>query len=129
HPDWTGDITEWNADPFSDRNWQFQHHTLRWINPLRWAALEGLQAAGEEWRRIVRSCAESNLPPVRRSGEFAWKDMADGNRAIELSLGAPLIKDSDGWYVELLRAHVDWLLDPENIVSKNHALHQHCGLF
>lgn len=129
HPDWTGDVTDWHADPFTDRNWQFQHHTLRWINPLRWAALEGDIAAGEKWRSIVRSWGESNLPPARRAGEFAWKDMADGNRAIELSLGAPLISDSDGWYVELLRAHVDWLLAPENLATKNHALHQHCGLF
>lgn len=129
HPDWTGDVTNWRADPFADRNWQFQHHTLRWINPLRWAALDGARAAGEEWRRIARSWGEENLPAERRPGEFAWKDMADGNRAIELSLGAPIIEDSDGWYIELLEAHVDWLLDPENIVTKNHALHQHCGLF
>lgn len=54
--------------------------------------------------------------------------MADGNRAIQLSLGAPLVKPEDDWYVPLLRAHVDWLMDDKNIVRKNHALHQHAGL-
>lgn len=128
HPAWKGDFTDWRADPFGDRNWRFQHHTLRWLNPLRWSALEGDEAARREWVRVVHSWHKENLPARRRSGEFAWKDMADGNRAIELSLGAPLVPDSDTWFVNLLRAHVDWLLNERNIGVKNHALHQHVGL-
>lgn len=128
HPDWTGDVTDWRADPYTDRNWQFQHHTLRWLNPLRWRAADGDEAAATEWRRIARSWAEANLPAKKEPGTFAWKDMADGNRAIQLSLGAPLITSEDDWYIPLLRAHVNWLMDEKNIVRKNHALHQHAGL-
>lgn len=128
HPDWTGDTTDWRADPYTDRNWQFQHHTLRWLNPLRWVALEGDAGAAQEWRRIVRSWGVANLPANKTSGNFAWKDMADGNRAIQIALGAPLIRPEDTWYIPLLRAHVEWLMDEKNIVLKNHALHQHAGL-
>lgn len=128
HPAWKGNLTDWRADPFGDRNWKFQHHTLRWLNPLRWSALEGDETARREWLRVVYSWYKANLPARRLPGEFAWKDMADGNRAIELSLGAPLVPDSETWFVKLLRAHADWLLNEKNIAVKNHALHQHVGL-
>lgn len=128
HPNWTGDVTDWQADPYKDRNWQFQHHTLRWLNPVRWSALEGDEGAAELWRNVAKSWGKTNVPAKKAVGLFAWKDMADGNRAIQLSLGAPLIRPQDTWYIPLVRYHVDWLLDEKNIVKKNHALHQHLGL-
>lgn len=127
-PVWQGNPTDWSADPFQDRNWRFQHHTLRWINPLRWAALAGDTKAQKEWVRVVRSWAEVNIPAKESPSDFAWKDMADGNRAIQLSLGAPLVSSLDGWFVDLLKYHRDWLSDSDNIASRNHAMHQHCGL-
>lgn len=130
HPEWRGaDVTDWMADPFSDRNWQFQHHTLRWLNPLRWAALDGDERARAEWLRVARSWFEANVPAKIARAAFAWKDMADGNRAINLSLGAALADAEDDWFVELLVAHRDWLMDEAHIVGKNHGLHQHAGLF
>lgn len=127
-PIWQGDPTDWTADPFKDRNWRFQHHTLRWLNPLRWAALDGDERARREWVRVVRSWADVNVPAKSSPSDFAWKDMADGNRAIQLSLGAPLLNSDDDWFVDLLKYHLDWLSDANNIVTKNHAMHQHCGL-
>lgn len=127
-PVWVGDPTDWTADPFGDRNWRFQHHTLRWLNPLRWAALEGDDEARAEWVRIVRSWGEANVPASASKSDFAWKDMADGNRAIQLALGAPFVNDDDDWFVELLEYHRDWLMDESHIVGKNHGLHQHQGL-
>jgi hypothetical protein len=127
-PIWQGEPTDWTADPFQDRNWRFQHHTLRWLNPLRWAALDGDDKARQEWLRVVRSWAEVNIPANDSPSDFAWKDMADGNRAIQLSLGAPLLNADDDWFVDLLKYHRDWLSDSNNIVTKNHAMHQHCGL-
>lgn len=127
-PIWQGDPTDWAADPFQDRNWRFQHHTLRWLNPLRWAALDGDEEAQREWVRVVRSWAEVNVPAKDSPSDFAWKDMADGNRAIQLSLGAPLLNSDDSWFVDLLEYHRDWLSDINNVVKKNHAMHQHCGL-
>lgn len=128
HRDWEGNFTDWAADPYTDRNWQFQHHTLRWINPLRWAAVEGDELARAEWVRVARSWFEHNVPPSSALGAFAWKDMADGNRAIQLSLGASLVPDGASWFVELLEAHRDWLMDDTNIVGGNHGLHQNSGL-
>lgn len=128
HPAWEGDYTDWAADPYQDRNWRFQHHTLRWLNPLKWAALEGDEDARAEWIRIVKSWADANIPAELSPSDFAWKDMADGNRAVQLSLGAPLVGPDDQWFVELLEYHRDWLMDPEHIVGKNHGLHQHIGL-
>jgi hypothetical protein len=127
-PVWFGDPTDWTADPFHDRNWRFQHHTLRWLNPLRWAALEGDEEARGEWIRVARSWGEANVPASISGSDFAWKDMADGNRAIQLSLGAPLVDEADGWFGELLEYHRDWLMDESHIVGKNHGLHQHQGL-
>ncbi|MBP2409041.1 heparinase II/III domain-containing protein [Brachybacterium fresconis] len=128
HPVWHGDRTDWAADPFGDRNWQFQHQTLRWLNPLRWAACEGDENARNEWIKVVQHWAERNVPASRASSIFSWKDMADGNRAIQLSLGAQLVGSSDNWFVDLLKYHRDWLLDESHIVGKNHGLHQHVGL-
>lgn len=129
HPSWEGDRMDWTADPFQDRNWQFQHHTLRWLNPLRWSALDGDARARDEWRAVARSWFHANVPPSSAASAFAWKDMADGNRALQLSLGAALLADDDEWFIDLLKAHREWLMDPEHIVGKNHGLHQHTGLF
>lgn len=127
-PDWDGGFTDWAADPFTDRNWQFQHHTLRWVNPLRWAATEGDSDAHMEWLRIARSWFDANVPANKAVGAFAWKDMADGNRAIQFALGAPLVPDGAAWFVELLEAHRDWLMEDAHIVGGNHGLHQNAGL-
>src|SRR5690625_2683124 len=63
HEPWSGNYTDWTADPFQDLNWRFQFHTLRWINPLLWDALDGNKESKAEWKRIVRSWAMSNCPP------------------------------------------------------------------
>ena len=127
-PDWNGEFTDWAADPFKDRNWQFQHHTLRWVNPLRWAAIDGDREARMEWLRVARSWFDANVPASDAVGAFAWKDMADGNRAIQFALGAPLVPDDAGWFIDLLEAHRAWLMDDANIVGGNHGLHQNAGL-
>lgn len=128
HPDWTGDILDWSVNPFNDRNWKFQHHTLRWLNAPRWAALAGDEDARDMWRRIAYSWYESNMPAKKTAGDFAWKDMTDGTRAVQLSVGSGMLREGDDWYIELLRAHVDWLSDDKNIVGGNHGLHQNMGL-
>lgn len=129
HQPWTGNYTDWDADPFGDRNWRFQFQTLRWINPYLWDAFAGDEDSRDEWKRIVRSWARANVPYYRAQDEYAWKDMTDGNRAIQISIGAPLVDLTDSWYLHLLVEHRNWLLDDENIVEGNHGLHQNLGLF
>lgn len=41
----------WAEDPFSDNNWQFQYHMLRWLDPLRRAGQNGNAQAAEAWQR------------------------------------------------------------------------------
>lgn len=127
-PIWEGDVTNWTADPFGDNNWRFQHHSLRWLNPLRWAALAGDKKAADEWIRVVKSWAASNIPAENSKSDFAWRDMVDGNRAIQLSLGSPLVGANNEWFTDLLEYHRAWLMNKSNIVGKNHGLHQHMGL-
>src|SRR5690625_3156704 len=129
HKPWSGDYTNWSADPFQDLNWRFQFHTLRWINPYLWDAVDGNEHSKAEWKRIVRSWSDANVPPEHAADKYAWMDMTDGNRAIQISLGAPLIDDEDHWYPELLAAHRNWLIDDTRIVPGNHGLHQNLGLF
>lgn len=129
HKTWTGDYTDWIADPFTDLNWRFQFQTLRWINPYLWDALDGNQDSKNEWKRIAHSWAMANTPPERAGDKYAWIDMADGNRAIQLSIGAPLIDEEDHWYIDLLVLHRNWLFNDSNIVAGNHGLHQNVGLF
>lgn len=129
HGPWTGDYTDWAADPFNDRNWRFQFHTLRWINPFLWAALDGDEESRNEWKRIVYSWADTNIPIHEAKDKYAWMDMTDGNRAIQISLGAPLMESGDQWYIDCLVTHRNWLMDDARIVPGNHGLHQNLGLF
>lgn len=130
HPDWaSAEITNWDADPFGDRNWKFQFHSLRWLKPLRLLAQAGDTAALKVWLDVVQSWTHANVPPASASSAWAWRDMLDGGRARELSLAAPLIPDSALWFVDALAAHRDWLSEEANIARKNHAMHQHVGLF
>ncbi|WP_143553754.1 heparinase II/III domain-containing protein [Serinicoccus sp. CNJ-927] len=128
HAEWNGgSLTDWTADPFRDRNWQFQHHTLRWLECARHLASEGNEEARKFWVEVVKSWADANADPKTAVSEWAWRDMVDGNRAINLSLGAHLMYDQP-WYPALLRAHRDWLADTSNLAARNHAMHQHAGL-
>lgn len=134
HPEW--DLPEqvtWREDPFQDRNWEFQFHMLRWLDPLRRAAsADGHDEAYEMWFRHVRDWTEKN-PPSRSRSRWAWKDMSDGIRALQLCLAAPLVSERSpqelGWLEETIRIHATHLADPSKQGVANHALHQAEGLF
>lgn len=120
---------DWAADPFKQRNWCFQFHALRWIDPLRRQALRGDRPAAELWEKIALSWIKNN-PPRSPASRWAWVDMADGMRAITLALGAPIISERHAPVLKSsLIQHAQWLADPDNIGRGNHALHQHTGLF
>ena len=87
---------DWNSDPLSQKNWRFQLHCLKWLEPVRRVALGRSHAEGdrskyaEYWYTVAHSWLEGNLHGDDR---FAWMDMADGLRAIELILGASLFPE------------------------------------
>lgn len=131
HPTWeTASVAEWTADPFQSRNWQFQHHALRWLSPLRYSIEDGSEDARKFWIDTVRSWIEKN-PPGDSPSKFAWMDMADGLRAQEMVFGWPHLKTEDERQTLLsgIHAHGVWLADDAHQSSGNHALHQNIGLF
>lgn len=133
HPEWTlPETPTWREDPFHDRNWQFQFHTLRWLEPLRRAAAKGDDAAYEMWLRWVRDWVAQN-PPQSPQSRWAWADMADGVRALHLCQAVPVVEKRSPELLERLelaiRTHAEHLADPAHMGKANHALHQVESLF
>lgn len=131
HPEWvTEDLCDWTADPFSSRNWQFQHHALRWISPARHLAMEGDREARDFWMGVVRSWVQQN-PTESPASKFSWIDMADGMRAQEIVFGWPLAEtpEEQRELYAAIETHGTWLAAPEHLSEGNHALHQDLGLF
>lgn len=120
---------DWTADPFSDRNWCFQFHGLRWLNVCRQEAFRGDQEASSFWVRTVVSWIQGNPiddPPTK----WSWINMAEALRALEMVYGLPLAEGDDREIiVDSLEEHGNWLFEDQRIVGGNHGLHQHQGLF
>lgn len=129
HPQVELDPFDWMAPEIYDNNWHFQHHTLRFLNPVRHLAQQGNEAARQFWLEGVRTWSEANVPPVNSLSKWAWVDMVDGLRAIQLSLGASLAGPNDRWFRSVLEVHQQWLLDERNLRARNHGMHQRAGLF
>lgn len=133
HPRWQlPDSPTWTEDPFSDRNWTFQYHMLRWLAPLLWEADAGNDDAWEMWLSWTISWVRANLDRPSPS-EWAWKDMSDGIRAALLCSAAPVMAERApemlAWLESAIRVHADHLAESKNIGNANHALHQHESLF
>lgn len=133
HPEWAlPEEPTWREDPFKDRNWRFQFHMLRWLEPLRRAAAKGDDAAFEMWLRWVQDWVTKN-PPKSPKTSWAWTDMSDGIRAQQLCQSAPMIAerrpDLLPWLEENIRVHAEHLADPRKMGNANHALHQQESLF
>ncbi|MGY5765403.1 heparinase II/III domain-containing protein [Brachybacterium sp. DNPG3] len=133
HPEWRlpQDPT-WQEDPFADRNWCFQFHMLRWLDPLRRAAAQGDDAAYALWLRWIQDWAAKN-PHDAPASPWAWTDMSDGIRAQQLCLAAPMVAERSPELLDrledLIRVHAEHLADPVHMGRANHALHQQESLF
>ncbi|WP_312794351.1 heparinase II/III family protein [Kocuria sp.] len=131
HKPWnTTRVADWTADPFSSRNWQFQHHALRWLSPVRFLAFDGDADARDFWFRVVQDWVAHN-PPENPPSTFSWFDMTDGLRAQELVFGWPLATNDveRELLITALHTHGEWLADESHQATGNHALHQNIGLF
>lgn len=129
HPTWDmPNSLAWNEDPFKQRNWRFQLHTLRWLEPLRRVAVShGDRDLANVWWDFAESWITSN-PPEKPATKWAWVDMADGLRSIVFSLGLEIVEGQRrDALVSALRVHLNWLLAPENYGHGNHAMHQNSG--
>lgn len=133
HPAWRLPVEPtWTEDPFEDRNWCFQYHSLRWLEPLRRAAVKRNGAALEMWLHYMQDWTAKN-PRGNPASEWAWVDMADGLRAQQLCLAAPLVwrraTEHLPWIEATIRDHAEHLADPHHMGNANHALHQQESLF
>lgn len=128
HKEWSlPEVPTWRENPFDDNNWEFQYHMLRWLDPLRRAGAAGDRDAALLWEKYARSWVDANSPgsdPYK----WAWIDMSDGIRAMELCHGLTVVGEQP-WLINSLRNHVDWLLEPSHLKRGNHGFHQHVGLF
>ena len=127
---------DWNMDPFDDRNWRFQLHSWRMLNPI-WA-----QWYGRDWERLQAEI----MPWIQdwydyhvnkgNASDFEWYDMAAGYRAQHLAMLLQLQRQGliklnprqSMELAELARLHVEKLRDPEYITHGNHAIIQLHGL-
>ena len=136
-PTWNASLPiYWSADPFEDRNWQFQLHAWRvmdfHLNQYRKTKdATWLKDAAEivlDW-----DCYHLGLGD---SSAFAWYDMATGLRASRLAFlldhilsGQLDIDDADlEALMRLADLHAEKLQEPEFLSSGNHALFQLAGL-
>lgn len=131
---------DWNADPFADRNWMFQIHAWRMLDPY----LNTLLAPPRTQERrpsdpprhlsvileIMADWKRDNI--LGAPGPLTWNDMATGLRAGKLALLITLAR-RDGWRLpnmlsELVDLHIAELSDREKLSDGNHGLFQLNGL-
>lgn len=131
HPAWgLPTKIEWSENPYEQPNWRAQLQMLRWLDPIRRIAAEGDQAALGFWLRTVRSWSDANPSDGGAASDYAWADMVEAVRALELVFAFPLVPpEEEGWLADLIWEHGIWLADPSHLGKANHALHQHEALF
>lgn len=126
---------DWAANPYSDRNWQFQLNGWRKVEPMlekyfqkddNSYLLEAI-AVALDWQSFNESGAEN---------PFAWHDMATGMRAARLALFLDRIfskrvrvpDDATEALLECASEHIVRLRDEKFISKGNHGVFQVFGL-
>lgn len=125
---------DWHSDPLKDKNWMFQLHAWRMLDPyLNFLASENRSAeVGEDVGSIIFDWFQNNV--VKTSGVWSWYDMSTGIRASKLAFlkrvgGAEHLRwQGEDWFMELVSCHFDNLMDPASLNSGNHGLFQLWGL-
>ena len=135
-PAWDSSLpANWAADPFADRNWQFQLHA--WVTMDYWlyAYQDGDARAIEEVAAIALDWERFHIEEKRKSA-FQWYDLAVGVRASRLAflldnvlVGNLHVDDEDLAALMLLaELHVRKLMQPSFLSYGNHGLFQLAGL-
>jgi len=120
---------DWQADPFSDRNWCFNLHTLRWADVLRRVGAKGYSRYAEGHKAVLRSWIDTHAgTSAHPPSKFSWNDMATGLRALVFT-AAISTYGPEKWLLEALAEHGEVLADPAFGSRRgNHALHMKIGL-
>jgi len=126
-------LTDWHADPLHDRNWTYQLHAWRPIDPFivahhRLGDASLLHRAADlmlSWREAEAAADEPGL---------FWNDMGSGLRAAKLGYllfhapSANLPAATYATLVEMSRQHKSMLMEPSFLGASNHAFFQIHGL-
>lgn len=127
---------DWNADPFKDRNWRYQLHAWRMLDPLlgAWEQTRNTQYL-DDTLRIVFDWYEYHLIREQKS-DYEWYDMAVGLRAMKLAYLLQRAFDGDmqlddsakSKLIHLAWLHAQNLMDKRFLSKGNHGLFQLHGL-
>jgi hypothetical protein len=122
----------WHADPLRDRNWMFQLHAWRMLDPYlsRLLAEPDHPRAFADILEVIDDWHRGNVR--RRAGRFTWYDMSTGLRALKLALLGQLAA-ARGMalpppFAELVDLHMSELARPAKLSPGNHGLFQMNGL-
>ncbi len=137
HPPWPLDVPlDWGADPFKNRNWQFQLHCWRMIDQFlieyfktgEISLIEEALVFVEDWHdyHFIKN----------KSATFSWEDMSTGIRALRLAFFLDVIrrniinvdKNLKEKLFFLIKQHVNKLKEEKWISKKNHGIFQIAGL-
>ena len=126
----------WNDDPYQDRNWMFQLHAWRMLDPHFNQTFEAPKGTAIETFNFIIGVMSDWLSGncYDNQGAYTWYDMSVGLRALKLASLAVLVQNYD--YVikrpceieTLVDLHIDELLDLSKLSSGNHGLFQLHGL-
>ena len=85
---------DWHADPLKDRNWMFQLHASRMLDPYlnRLVADPGHPRAFADILEVIADWHRGNARS--RAGRFTWYDMSTSLRGLKLDPpGGPLLPE------------------------------------
>lgn len=120
----------WSEDPDVDRNWQFNYHSLRWVDVLRRRYIAtGAKTYEDAHRGYLNSWLSRNGDPRRKpSSPMAWYGMATAYRS-SIIAAAISTYGPDPDLMNALNEHGAFLAD-ENAAFEhgNHALHVRTAL-
>lgn len=118
----------WSEDPFHDKNWEFNYHSLRFILDLEQAwATTGDTAYKDRALYLLRDWYIDN-PRSDPPSDFSWDDHATAWRAMVYACTAELF-GTPTWLINALDLHGRTLASSSFYVYHgNHALNQAIGL-
>lgn len=127
---------DWNADPFKDRNWRYQLHAWRMLDPLfgAWEQTGEIKYL-DDTLRVVFDWYEYHEVRQQKS-DYEWYDMAVGLRAMKLAYlfqrafeGDVQLDDAGkAKLIHLAWLHAQSLMDKHLLSKGNHGLFQLHGL-
>lgn len=127
---------DWSANPFNDRNWQYQLHSWRMMDPLLRAYMKSHDEAKlAEAFQYALDWYDFHWVQARNA-RMSWYDMSAGLRAFKLGLFfdrylsgdlKPSAEDTRKLF-SLISEHAKRLQDEDFIAMGNHGLFQVFGL-